>query len=183
MRQRIASRQAGVTLIELIFTLVIFAVLASIGLPPLGQLIDKARARGAGSALTTSLSLARMTAVSRHLDVVVCPSSNHATCDNGVWWQHGWIAFEDLDHDGKRSGKENLLEIVDAQSSVAIATSAGRKYVTYRDDGTSAGTNLTYTLCDRRGAAQATTFVINNGGRVRQGTPTAAQAAAACAGL
>jgi type IV fimbrial biogenesis protein FimT len=183
MRKRKPGRQAGVTLIELIFTLTVLAVLASIGLPPLGQLIDKARARGAASALSTSLSLARMTAVSRHLDIVVCPSSNHASCDNSVWWQHGWIAFEDLDHDGKRGDKEALLEIVDAQSHVAVATSTGRKYITYHDDGSSPGTNLTYTVCDKRGAAQATTLVVNNGGRVRQGTPTAAQAAAACAGL
>ena len=41
------------------------------------------------------------------------------------------------------------------------------------------GSNVTFTVCDARGADKATSLVINNAGRVRSGKPTPA-AAAAC---
>lgn len=183
MRTAIEYKQAGVTLIELIFTVAILATLMSISLPALGNLLQSAQARGARGSLLTSLSLARMNAVSRYKNVAVCPSADHAQCDDSLWWQNGWIVFEDADRDGRRSDKETLIEVVQAQSGTAIASTVGRKYVSFRSDGSATGTNVTYTICDKRGVAQATMLVINNGGRVRQGVPTTAQATTACAGL
>jgi len=49
----------------------------------------------------------------------------------------------------------------------------------FQPNGGNAGSNITFTLCDGRGAAQATTLVLANDGRMRAGTPTPA-AAAAC---
>jgi type IV fimbrial biogenesis protein FimT len=46
-------------------------------------------------------------------------------------------------------------------------------------NGGNAGSNVTFTLCDGRGADQATTLVLANNGRLRSGTPTA-DAAQAC---
>ncbi len=183
MHRQLARRQNGVTLVELIFTVAIAATLMSISLPALGNLLDSAKSRGARGLLTASLGVARSNAASRHRDVVVCPSSDHAQCDDSIWWQRGWIVYEDANRNRKRDAGETLIEVVDAQPGAAIASSAGRKYIAYREDGSATGTNLTYTICDRRGATQATTLVVNNAGRVRQGTPTAAQSAAACAGL
>ena len=58
-------------------------------------------------------------------------------------------------------------------------STAGRTRVHYRPDGTSAGSNVTLTVCDRRGRDEATALVINNAGRVRSGKPTES-AALAC---
>ena len=46
-------------------------------------------------------------------------------------------------------------------------------------NGGNAGLNVTFTLCDSRGIEKATTLVLANDDRLRQGTPTAA-AAQAC---
>lgn len=174
---------AGVTLIELIFTLAVLAVLMSISAPALGSFVQAAQARSARGMLATSLALARMSAIARNVQVSVCPSVDQASCTGGTAWQAGWLVFVDANHDGKRDVGESLLEVVGAQPGIAIATTAGRTSAGFRGDGSAAGINLTFTLCDRRGAGKASTFVINNGGRVRAGLPTAMQSATVCATL
>lgn len=183
MRNFPAANQLGVTLIELIFTLAIVAVLASLSAPALGNLIQRGHSRSAHDMLVGSLNLARMSSVSTHRETIVCPSSDHASCADGIWWQRGWIVFEDANQNNRRDEDEPLLQVVDAQPGIAIATSSGRKFVRYRPDGSASGTDLTYTICDRRGASEATAVVVSNPGRVRDARPDPARAAAACAGL
>lgn len=173
----------GVTLIELIFTLAIAAILGAISLPALGGLMQSSQARSTQNVLVTALNLARSTAVNRQDVIVVCPSADQAHCDKSLWWQHGWIVFPDRDRNGTRSDDEPLLARAPTQPGMAIASSAGRTHVTYRYDGSATGTNLTFTFCDHRGATRAGALVVNNAGRVRQGKPSAAQAAFACSGL
>ena len=183
MRQPSSKSDRGITLIELIFTIAIASILCAVSLPALGSLMRSGQSRSAHNALVAALNLARGSAVSRQSDVSICPSTDGATCDNAVWWQNGWIVFADPNHDGMRSDSEAIVHVGQARDGMAIASSAGRRHVTYRGDGTSAGTNLTFTFCDRRGPASADTLVISNAGRIRSGKATAGQARAACAGL
>ena len=176
-------RQAGITFVELIFTVAVLATLLSISLPALGSLVQSAQARSARGSLMTSLALARINAIARNAQVAVCPSANQNDCAGDIWWQRGWIVFVDTNRNGTRDADEPILEAVGPQAGIAIATTVGRVYSSFRGDGGSPGTNLTFTLCDRRGAAKAATLVINNGGRVREGVPTAAQSASVCAAL
>ena len=183
MRNELRRLQRGFTLVELMFTTAVAAVLCAVAMPSLSQLMQSSRACGAHNALVVALNLARSEAVSRQDDVVICPSTDQFHCDNSVMWQNGWIVFQDKDGDAVRDANEPLLSVSQAQTGVAIASTSGRRHVKYRYDGSAAGSNLTLTLCDPRGPAQATTIVINNAGRVRNGKPSANQAAAACAAL
>lgn len=183
MRQPVSKSIRGMTLIEMMFAIAIVAVLCSVSLPALGGLMRSEQSRSAHNALVTALNLARSTAAMRQTGVAICPSRDGATCDNAIWWQHGWIVFADANRDGKHDAGETLIQIGQAQSGIAIASSAGRKHVIYRGDGSSAGSNLTFTLCDKRGLASADTVVISNTGRIRSGKASSSQAAAACAGL
>ncbi|MDE1886106.1 MAG: GspH/FimT family pseudopilin [Xanthomonadaceae bacterium] len=183
MRQPSAKNVRGITLIELIFAITIASVLCAISLPALGSLLQSGQSRSAHNALVAALNLARSTAASRQSDISICPSRDGATCDNAIWWQNGWIVFADTNHDGVRTDREAIIHVGQMHDGMAIASTAGRRRVTYRADGTSAGSNLTFTFCDRRGPASADTVVISNTGRIRSGKATATQAAAACAGL
>ncbi|MBS0569038.1 MAG: GspH/FimT family pseudopilin [Proteobacteria bacterium] len=183
MLQPQARNVRGVTLIELVFTIAIASILCAASLPALGGLIQGGQSRSAHNALVAALNLARSTAASRQADISVCPSRDGATCDNGTSWQRGWIVFADTNHDGARGDSEAIIQVGQTREGVAIASTAGRRHVIYRADGTSAGSNLTFTFCDRRGPASADTVVISNAGRIRSGKATASQAAAACAGL
>jgi len=183
MSQPAIAPHRGFTLIEVMFAVAIVAVLCAVSMPSLAALMSSTRAHSTQNTLVTALNTARMTAVSRQSEIVLCPSSDQSNCDNTFWWQQGWIVFEDLDHDGKRTSNEPILSVTQSQPHMAIATTAGREHVTYRTDGSATGTNLTFTLCDRRGPKHASTVVINNAGRARHAPATPDEAAAACAGL
>lgn len=180
---RFAPRnERGFTVIELMMALAVIAILAAAAMPAFGRLIQSGHAQAARSALIASLNTARMSAASKVANVGVCPSSDQQYCDRTTQWQGGWLTFVDLDRNGVRDDGEDILQAVTAAEGVAILTTAGRARIAYRPDGSSAGSNVTFTICDRRGPAQATAIVVNNAGRVRSGVPTAS-AAASCAAL
>ena len=172
-------RTAGFTLIEMMMTLALVAILAAIAVPAFGKLVQATEGETSGSAFTAALSTARLLAVSRHANVSICPTLDQRYCGRTSEWQHGWMVFVDADRDGVRADSEDLLSVTQAEpEGVAIVGSAGRLRIGYRPDGSASGSNATFTLCDRRGADSATALVINNAGRVRRADATRAGAAA-----
>jgi type IV fimbrial biogenesis protein FimT len=167
-------RQAGMTLVELMVTLAIAGTLASFSLPALGNLVRGTQSKTAGASLANSLNLARMTAVNKQRDVVVCPSRDHANCDDDIAWQNGWISF--VDQNG-----EPVLEVADARVGTLITATEGRKHVEFHPDGSAPGTNLTLTICEPNASA-ASTIVVSNSGRVRNGIATMPKVADTCGG-
>ena len=178
------KRIAGVTLIELLIVISIIAVLTTMAMPALGNLNQSVASLSARSGLSVSINQARIQAAMQGRQVVVCPSSNKTDCEHNLRWQHGWISFTDSNKNGEHDADEDIIGITQGQpSGVAIVSTSGRHRIRYQADGTSDGSNLTLTICDRRGLNSARTLVISNSGRLRSGTPTPAQAATACASI
>lgn len=87
------TRPHGFTLVELMVTLAVLAILASIAVPGFQNLIQNNRATSMANELTTAMNLARSEAVKRGIEVSVCP-------DGGTWWDGttgGW--FIDISDD------------------------------------------------------------------------------------
>jgi type IV fimbrial biogenesis protein FimT len=180
MQTTTIRQNRGITLIELLMTLALVSILLAIAAPAFGGLVQRDAAETSRNTLTTALGIARIEAVTRTANIVVCPSADQQYCDHSTEWQHGWIVFADTNQDGDRDEAETLISAGEAQpEGVAIVSTAHRTRVAYHADGSSPGSNLTLTVCDRRGAEFATSLVVNNAGRVRSGKPTAA-AAEAC---
>ena len=180
MHATLPSRHRGISLIETMLALALVAILLATAAPAFGTLIARNEADVSRGTLVTALETARILAVSRPGHVVVCPSADQQYCGGTREWQHGWIVFIDADHDGKRGEDESLLSVTQAgPEGVAILSGAGRKRIDFHPDGSSPGSNATFTICDARGADTAQSIVINNAGRLRTGKATPA-AAAAC---
>lgn len=177
------TKSRGLTLIELLMTIAVLATLIAAAAPAFGNLLGSTRAQASRSVLTTALDTARIFAISKGVHVVVCPSADHRYCGHTTEWQHGWLVFIDADDDGIRDDDEELLAVAQAQSEgVAILSTTGRTHINYQPDGSAAGSNVTFTICDRRGIDEASALVVNNAGRVRSGKPTEAEASA-CEGV
>jgi type IV fimbrial biogenesis protein FimT len=177
-------RARGFTLVELMMTLAVFAILVTAAMPALGSLIESTESRTGRSALITALNTARIFAASKNVYAVACPSTDREYCGRTTEWQRGWIVFIDADGDGVRDTGEDLLEVTQAQpEGVAITSTAGRTRIIYRPDGSATGSNVTFTVCDRRGPEHASALVINNAGRVRTDKPTPTAALACQAAL
>lgn len=65
-RKRQPARLRGLTLVELLVTLTLLALLAGAALPALGALLQRRRLEGASSQLISDLQLLRTSAVARH---------------------------------------------------------------------------------------------------------------------
>ena len=69
----------GFTVVELMISVTVAAILCAVSAPALGSLIHGETSRASRNALVTSLNLARNMAVGGQSHVVVCPSSDQRT--------------------------------------------------------------------------------------------------------
>jgi len=166
-------RAAGFTLIELVTTTAVLALLAGVALSPMQALLERQRASAATSSLISHMQLARLSAVERNRRTVLCPSSDGATCAAGTDWSQGWLLFVDEDGNRRPDTDDEILRVDLAPTSrhLRIASSAGRQQLRYLPDGTSAGANLTLSICSPDGVLLAK-VVVNNAGRPRSERPT-----------
>ena len=88
-----AGRQWGFTLIELVVTMAVVAILAALAAPSFTSLINSNRLTGAANDVVAALQVARMDAIRRGESVVLCPSTNGTTCGGANWSR--MIVFSD----------------------------------------------------------------------------------------
>jgi len=102
--------QRGFTLVELLVTLAVMAILLPIGLSGLGEAVTSMRLTSASNLLLSQIHHARSEAIKRNSRVVLCKSSDGATCAAAGGWEQGWIIFHDPNNNGAREGAETLIQ-------------------------------------------------------------------------
>ena len=85
----------GFTLIELMVTLAIVAVLMTMATLSFRYITNSSRISSEMNALVGSLQFARAEAIKQGLPVTVCSSTTGTTCSTATTWQDGWIVFVD----------------------------------------------------------------------------------------
>ncbi|MBU1362056.1 MAG: GspH/FimT family pseudopilin [Gammaproteobacteria bacterium] len=166
----------GFTLIELVVTIAVAAIIASTALPYLGTFIDKSQARAAASELESSLNYARAEAIARGHDISVCALAvaGGNTCAStlpGAAWVNGWMVYDD---EINPTALEPLRFAAAAPPRTTI-DGAGRGVFTFTRSGLSHVGNGTVTIGRQGpgGAVVETCLVMNSlGGRVRREAPT-----------
>ncbi len=171
----------GFTLVELMITLAIAAIVITIGVPSFRQTINNNRLTTVANSFIASINLARSEAIKRNSRVVVCGSSNGKEC-TGSGYQSGWIVFVDNNNDalctdcGEATG-EFVIQRVEALPSVMTLSAASgsiNNYISYSPSGASklagAGDGFqpgTLKLCNADYKEQSRNIIIARGGRVR----------------
>ena len=175
--------QNGVTLIELIFVVCIIGIGAAFVTRMASAAVNAARSSNSVAQLYASLTRARSFAASAGVDVVLCPSTDGATCAPGYHWERGWIAFPAVHTGSNRKGDEPIIAQQKAlPPNVHLITSTGRTRVRFQPSGGNAGSNVTFTICDGRGERSAAAYAMANNGSLRTIEPTADYAQLACEG-
>ncbi|MDH4611121.1 prepilin-type N-terminal cleavage/methylation domain-containing protein [Pseudomonas sp. BN102] len=82
---------AGFTLIELMVTLVVLAVLLGIAIPSFTDVTLASKLRSQANELVAGAQLARSEAIKRNQPVTFCASANGSTCASSGGWEQGWI--------------------------------------------------------------------------------------------
>ena len=174
-----SHRIRGFTLVEAVIALAVLALLVGAAVPAWSGVLETAHSTSAKTALVETLTRSVSHAALAGTEVVLCPGTADG-CRDTVDWSGGWIAYADIDGNRQRGPGETLLQAQPALSGKThLRSTIGRTRVVFQPNGGNAGSNITFTLCDGRGAAHATTLVLANDGRLRAGAPTPA-AAEAC---
>jgi len=160
----------GFTLLELMITVAIAAILLGIGIPSFQSAIASAQLTNQTNRIVSALQQARIEAIKRNAHVVTCISNNGTACD-GTSWASGWLIFQDADQDGALDNGENILAV--GQASPGSTTSVGNTNVAskirYGADGQLVGVgNGIIRVCKTTTAVKenARDIVLNRVGRV-----------------
>lgn len=88
-----SARQQGFTLIELMVTVGVAAVLLTVAVPAFNSIVSSNRLSGYANTFVASAQLARSEAIKRNADVHLCRSSDGSTCATTGSWKQGWIVL------------------------------------------------------------------------------------------
>ncbi len=107
---RIESKQhnVGFTLVELMITLAVAAILATAAVPSFISMIASNRVTSASNEMVTALNLAKSEAVRSGRDTLLCKNID---CDTTGSWGDGWLLFNDANGDGKKNDGEQIIRV------------------------------------------------------------------------
>ncbi len=172
------DREQGFTLVELMAVVAVLAVLLTIGAPTFVDTIKNSRMRAETYAIRATLANARSEAMARRMPVVVCETSNSTSCaTNTTSWNTAHLAFADADNDGVVDTGEDIFQLKEHNAPGLVVTfrdpgGSAASSVRFSSRGDSLNRNGNFTLCDDRGATEASAVILNNAGAVRFATDT-----------
>ncbi len=162
----------GFTLIELIVTISVVAILLTIAIPNFQTFVLNNRLTGQANDMLTALNYARSEAIKRGLPVSMCSSTTGNTCAGSTDWSTGWIVFADPDNDGVFNAGDTLLRAGPALGG-NNTLNAGLAAVTFDSGGFARASATTYRLCDSRPATFARNIQLAGSGRAKVATGAA----------
>jgi len=181
---------AGFTLVELLVTISIAAILLSVAVPSFQDFFRNSRLASQSNDLLASLALSRSEAIRRGGRVTLCPrdpAEATPTCKADGNWADGWIVFADI-QDGRSgragatgtiNGNDVVIRVVNGLPTGSTLGSGDSfdSWLTFGaygagigSDGDADGTaDSTFTLC-YSGQSRVITVLPSGATRVTQGT-------------
>lgn len=159
--------ERGVTLLELMVSLALSALLLMLAAPPFRELIAVNRAAGTADTLMTSLFLARTEAIKRNRRVALCKSADGESCTVAGDWSQGWLVFVDEADWGVRNPAEQIVRIQPAlNGGFTLRNANAAKWYAYRPDGSAASSGGlvtgTFRVCPGSGDGKLAYRVVTN---------------------
>jgi type IV fimbrial biogenesis protein FimT len=108
---RVAGRQAGFTLLELMIALTVAALLTALAVPSFQYVTVSNRVSSEVNAMLGDMQFARAEAIKEGQTVTICSSNNGTTCSGTSTWTFGWIVFADANNNQAVDAGEPVMRV------------------------------------------------------------------------
>jgi type IV fimbrial biogenesis protein FimT len=173
----------GFTLIELIVTVSILAILVMIAGPSFVNTITSNRLSSDRDKLMSSLQFAKTEAISRNVPVAICPSTNDTSCSNTNDWTDGWIIYIDENKTGLISKVDTVIRVQEGLNNINVVHASQRAgltpslFIRYLPQGYASDSSpipaQTVGFCDKQNDVTPRTIIITQTtGQARAGNAT-----------
>jgi type IV fimbrial biogenesis protein FimT len=137
-------RAAGLSIVELIVTLVVLSIMAAVSIPLITSVVNSSRVTGSANEVLGAVQTARMEAIRRNSRVAICGSldANPTNCAGGGNWE-SWAVIADSDGNGLFNAADEVVTTgsVEAPLSLTASSNIGNQIV-FRADGMAYDGNL-----------------------------------------
>jgi type IV fimbrial biogenesis protein FimT len=155
----------GFTLVELMATLAIAAIVLTAGVPSFATMIRNNQMTTNVNQFLTYLNYTRSEALKRGRSTTLCPSTDGNNCLGS--WQGSLLIFVDNNNDGVHDATEERLKVADqVTNAITIKASLVTVRITFDASGIPNNKGF-FTLCDSRGASYARAIIISSTGRAQ----------------
>lgn len=177
------SYSSGLTLPELVITLLLLSASVALVLPIYADLASRNALYVRQTSLYGALHFARTQALISGVPVVVCPMGEEGGCSQrSADWSRGWLVFNDPDAlndclpgpsgNTCQHGRGKLLLKTSVPEDVYIATNQNvARRVRFNPLGMSYGYTGRFTFCSHREGVSPLGLVVPQTGRIRRAGP------------
>jgi type IV fimbrial biogenesis protein FimT len=134
----VPAGERGLTLIELLFTILVAAIIAVIAVPSFRDASLGARLTATANSLHGSIQIARSEAIKANAKTTLCTSSDGAACTTTGDWDQGWIVLD---------GEDNVIHSEPAQpAGYTVVEASGISSLSFEPIGVG-NTGASFTVC------------------------------------
>lgn len=163
------TRQAGVTIIELMIGVAILSIILTLAVPSAQTFIIQNRIIAEINEFSGLVQYARYHAIDEQVDTIICPTNDFSECSTN--WDLPKMVFADFNGDGSRGNGEEILV---GSSALSDQNDMSGPNVTVRFQGNGAVSSpATFLLCHKDDDAKfARALTLSLQGRVKMSRDT-----------
>ena len=165
-------KESGFTLLELIITMVVGAILMAIAIPNFRITIQNSRLSSQLNTLLSGMVYSRSEAIKRNTNVVICASSDQQTCSGSTsGWVNGWIVYYTPPPSSSTAAipaptSAEIIRQYPALTGGNTLKNAASAQIVFQSSGmTTLTADSQFTLCDPRGTSKARVTMVAVTGR------------------